>query len=159
MEGISVNMKSGVSNDKRLNAFHVISFLGLLFSMRDIWSKAISILKIQSSKTSNLVYSSLRSIGNVWFEVNAKNFYSKILPILSYGAEIWGGTLYQEVECVQINYFKRFLGASKSIPGQAVLGDCGRHSLLSYRVMRLIKFWLKIIDFLSVDTQRNVTTC
>ena len=130
---------------EKIECVSYYKYLGLLFSTRNICSKAINTLVIQAEKTSNIILSSLRSIGEASFDIYAKVFDCMILPTLSYGAEIWGGNQFPNIERVQINYFKRYLGVTRRAPGPAVLGDCGRHSIFSHTVMKYIKFWLKII--------------
>ena len=37
------------------------------------------------------------------------------------------------------------LGVGSKVPGPAVLGECGRHSVYVYCYIRCIKYWLKIL--------------
>ena len=120
-------------------------YLGLMMSSRNIWSTAVSTLAIQGTKAASMVHSSVRSIGEASFKVYSKIFNAKILPILCYGSEIWGYKMYPNLENVQINFFKRFLGVRRSAPGYAVLGDCGRHTIFSSTILSCVKFWLKLL--------------
>ena len=60
---------------------------------------------------------------NVFFKI----FDTKVLPILMYGAEIWGIQARQEVERVQHYACKRCLCARQNSTNDAVMGDCGRY--------------------------------
>ena len=79
-----------------------------------------------------------------------------VLPVLTYGAEIWGHTLHKDIENVQVKYFKRFLGAKRSAPGAGILGDCGRHLIFTNTIMKCVKFWIKLIR---LPTNRYTRKC
>ena len=73
-------------------------------------------------------------------------FLSKIMPILHYGAEIWGHENAAQLESVQLGYFKRLYGLHRMTHTQFLKGDLGLWSLKSYRTVQMIKFWLKVVQ-------------
>jgi len=62
-----------------------------------------------------------------------------------YGSEIWGSGKYDLIERVQTKACKFFLGVNSSTPNCAALGECGRSSLHTRQLIRLIKYWLRIL--------------
>ena len=129
---------------KRIQCVSYYKYLGLTLSTRNIWSKSVEVISIQGSKTSGLIHNSLRRIGDASFQIYQKTFNTIILPILCYGAEIWGFKEYKSLEKVQIKFFKQFLGVNRNAPGLAVLGDCGRNKVFVHTVLKCIKYWLKL---------------
>ena len=130
---------------QKLECVSYYKYLGLQLSCRNIWSTAVTTLAVQGEKTSAIIHSSLRHIGDANYLIYSKVFNAMILPVLYYGAEIWGHKMYTKLENVQVHYFKRFLGVKRSAPGSAVLGDCGLNTIFTHTLLKCIKFWLKLI--------------
>jgi len=55
-----------------------------------------------------------------------KLFDSMIVPILTYGSEIWEFKEAEEIERIQIQFCKCFLGVNSTVNNAMVLGECGR---------------------------------
>lgn len=68
------------------------------------------------------------------------------MPILHYGAEIWGHENAAQLESVQLGYFKRLYGLHRMTHTQFLKGDLGLWSLKSYRTVQMIKFWLRVVQ-------------
>ena len=69
-----------------------------------------------------------------------------ILPVLSYGSEVWGFQIYEHLERVQLLYCRQYLGVSKGTSRCTVLGECGRLPLFCYYVKRCVKYWLHLLE-------------
>ena len=78
-------------------------------------------------------------------EAAFKIFDKRILPILCYGAEIWGYEWRESIEKVHVTFCRFVLGVGKCSIPSAVLGECGRSPLICTYLKRPIKFWLKIL--------------
>jgi hypothetical protein len=119
------------------------------------WSKAVSTLGSQGSKAlfSLKKYTSLDShtpIKSIFYL-----FEKTIVPILLYGAEIWGFQNYKQLEKLQINLCKYVLGVPKRTSNDAALGDCGRFPLYVLYYVRCIKYWLKISLYYDLPYVQN----
>ena len=68
------------------------------------------------------------------------------MPILCYGAEIWGYEGTEHIECVQLKLYKRVIGFNNITSNLAILAECGRYPLYVNYFTKCIKFWLKIIS-------------
>ena len=74
-------------------------------------------------------------------------FDSQIVPILTYGAEIWGISPNQEViERVHLAAMKRFLGVNQRAPRHLIYGELGRYPLSVTTNVKCIKFWLRVVN-------------
>ena len=96
--------------------------------------------------------SARRAVGLLRFKLNHWNsaagqrihyyklFASYLCPILDYCAGVWGLKTYDEVERVQLNALRYFLGVHKLAANDFVLGEsgwvscCGRHQLAPLRL-------------------------
>ena len=56
-------------------------------------------------------------------------FDSCIVPVLTYGSEVWGVQISQAVDHVNIKYCRKQLGVGSTTPTVAVLGECGTFPL------------------------------
>ena len=59
---------------------------------------------------------------NIFFKI----FVTKIMPVLMYGAELWGTEHQQTIERVHYYACKRYMCARLNCSNGAVVGDCGR---------------------------------
>ena len=80
------------------------------------------------------------------FEVFFKIFDTMILPVLTYGAEIWGFDEYQCLERIQFLACRSFLGVSCNAPNVSVLGECGRVPIFFHTARRCVKYWCKLLN-------------
>ena len=74
-----------------------------------------------------------------------KLFDVKVLPMLLYGAEVWGARQYECIERIHYYLRKRFLNTSLNASNYAVTGECGRCPLYIENQKQVVKYWLKII--------------
>ena len=120
-------------------------YLGIYVTSRCIWTECQKILDAQGTKVVYMLKSTLAQFNNLSSDLLFKIFDTKVLPILHYGAEIWGFHEAKNVERVHANYCKFVLGVfDKHVPNIAVTGELGRVSLITHRLVTIIKFWLKL---------------
>ena len=83
-------------------------------------------------------------------------FDKAIAPILFYGAELWGHSMVDSIERVQISFCKYILGVGKAACNEAVLGEVGRLPMFVQYHKKCIKYWLKLIE---MSTMRYPFAC
>ena len=116
-------------NGEPLEVVSVYKYLGLLFSNTLSWSKAVHTLSLQAKKATNMLIQSSIKCGGFSVAVAFELFDKMIVPVATYGAEIWGAKQYKEIEAIQIYYSKKILGLPIQTSNNAVLGECGRMGL------------------------------
>jgi hypothetical protein len=89
-----------------------------------------------------------------------------ILPILTYGSEVWGFHNSPDIAKVHLKLLKQVSGVRPQTSTSAVLGEFGRFPLTVYRKIRIVKFWYRIMKALDAvhfkimfikDSNGNVT--
>ncbi|MEW8546516.1 MAG: reverse transcriptase family protein, partial [Candidatus Thiodiazotropha sp.] len=120
-------------------------YLGLVVSSRLSWYVCQKTLAEQASKALFSIKSKLSQFGSLSFNILFKIFDTKILPILTYGAEIWFGHESKDIEKVHHDYCKYILKVSKHTPNVFVRGELGRYSIYNVRCLKFIKYWLRIL--------------
>ena len=74
-----------------------------------------------------------------------KLFDTMILPVLTYGSEVWGFHAAPDIERVHLKFMKRILGVRPQTTNVAIYGELGRVPLNVIRKKRILKYWFKII--------------
>ena len=67
-----------------------------------------------------------------------------VVPILLYGAELWGYEQINLIENVQSQYCKYLLKLSVSTANVSALGECGRYPLY-VKYLKCIRYWIKLL--------------
>ena len=79
-----------------------------------------------------------------------------VVPILCYGAELWGYEYCHSIEHIHVKFCKYLLGVSNSTPTAAVLGELGRTPISMTYNVKCIKYWLKLLE---MDDNRLPRLC
>ena len=130
---------------KKVKVVTYYRYLGLIFSSRNNWSKALLTLGAQAEKALKCIRTMFWKLGHPNVDVAFKIFDSRIVPILLYGSEIWGFESRNQIEKIHLRFCKFVLGVGQSANSAAVLGECGRLPLHIKYNKRFIKYWLKLL--------------
>ena len=131
----------GINVDK-VNSY---KYLGLYFTSRLSWTKALSTLAQQAEKAMNCIFSLERKCNGIPVKTAIDLFNTVVTPVLTYGSEVWGFTYRTQIEKVVFNFCKKLLGVGSFCSNQAVLGECGLKPLSYIYMTNCIKYWLKIL--------------
>jgi hypothetical protein len=71
-------------------------------------------------------------------------FNTMVVPIMMYGADVWGYTNSKLIEKLQLRFCKILLSVKRSTPNVMVLGELGMYPLDIYIKVKMISFWLKL---------------
>ena len=58
-------------------------------------------------------------------KIHKRIYNTKILPLIEYGAEIRGGKTVQQLEFLQLQYYKRMFGLHQTTHSRILKGDMG----------------------------------
>ena len=114
-------------------------------STRLSWSPAQVTLAAQASKALNII-NQVNYNCNYSFKAACDIFDKCVLPVVSYGSEIWGTDVHKTIENVHLKFCKKQLGVGSKTPTPAVLGECGRERIFVACIIKSVEFWLKIIS-------------
>ena len=78
-------------------------------------------------------------------------FDKLIVPILCYGADVWGFIQAPAIERVHLRFLKTILRVKTSTPNDLVYAELGRQTLRTKRLVQIINYWFKILT--SQDTK------
>ena len=117
------NRRNSFTEGKRSRQLHTIRYLGLIFSSRNLWSKALSTLAAQAEKALSTVRKMIWKLGHPNTEVAFNIFGGKITPILCYGAELRGSEPRHQIEQAYMRFCKFISGLGQSAHSSAALGE------------------------------------
>jgi hypothetical protein len=73
-------------------------------------------------------------------------FDNIIIPMLTYGSEIWGYENIDILEKVHVQFCKLLLNLKTSTPNFMLYGELGRYPLNITVKLKILSFWSKLID-------------
>ena len=132
-------------NDDNIEVVDRFTYLGIKFNYTGNFRDAVKTLNEQALKA----YNNLISIfSRVKLDVKTKLllFDSLVVPIITYGCEVWGIYNYSEVDKIHYKFCKYILGVRQQTSNAAVLGELGRFPLSVLCKERALKFWCKIMN-------------
>lgn len=131
--------------DCMLEVVSKFCYLGIVFSTSGKFSTAQQTL---ADKARKAIFS-VKNMTRQFFDLKPKFmcflFDKMILPVLSYGQEIWGFGDCEAIERVHLQFCKGILKLRRSTAGFFVYGELGRFPLAVKRNIQIVKYWLKIV--------------
>ena len=82
-------------------------------------------------------------------------FDKTVLPVLTYGCEIWGHDVLDIVTKIQLKFYKCILSLRQSTPSMMVFGETGKYPVTVSIKTRMLCFWFK----LCVSQYSNKLSC
>ena len=130
------------------NIIEIVDFfkyLGVYFSKTRTFYKARKNCYDQAKKAMHLLLKKIRSL-NVPLDLQLKLFDHTIVPILLYGAEIWGFENTEIIEKLHNEFLRRITGLRKSTPIYILQAELGRYTLKVNIQLRMINYWISIVN-------------
>ena len=130
----------------RLEVTSEYKYLGLVFTSRLSTSVALRDLTQRGRAGVSRVLKILQKLPYVPYRIFFKVFDAQIVPILLYGAEIWGMSDCSVIESVHKYAMKRFLNVVQSTPNVMLYGELGRYALSINAIIRSVKYWSRLVS-------------
>ena len=80
------------------------------------------------------------------FDLQIKLFDNTVLPILTYGCEIFGYENIEILEGVHLDFLRKIAKLRKNTPRYMIYAEFGRHPLNIIIKQRMLNFWAKILN-------------
>ena len=142
--GVVKRLEKWYYKGNKLDVVSCYRFLGINFSSRGIWFKAQQTLADQANKALYSVKRNLTRFGEVPLNIWLKIFETKIVPILTYGSEIWGFHPAKQVETVHNKFCKYILKMYSTSNNVAARSELGRLPMKVVLQTKIIRYWLKL---------------
>ena len=119
------------------------TYLGIIFHQSCRFTSAINKRKDQGRKALHSLLWKVKRL-NLPFEIAIELFERLVIPVILYGAEIWGFDNIKPLEVFYKMFIKNLLGVHKSTCDVMVYGETGMPPLDFYITQRMIGFWLRL---------------
>ena len=116
-------------NNKPIKVTFVYKYMGLLFTPKSSWYSPKLKLCAQAKRAIFPLKRFQYNFSILPHPDMFKLFDSFIVHILTYGSETWGHGYSEQIEKVQIDFRRYFLGINHSVNNCMVLGECGQYPL------------------------------
>ena len=117
--------------DKMIAEAKSYKYLGITVKDNRLFNEHVSLIKEKGNKA----FYSLIAKNKEWQGFNPKTFLHvfdhTIVPILNYGAEIWGNVEWEELEKIHLSACKYILGVSVSTPTDGVYAELSLYTVKS----------------------------
>ena len=143
-------------NGALLEVVSYFTYLGLVFSRTGSFSCAQQTLAKQGRKAVFSLYKMTKRFAGIDPLVMCDLFDKMIVPILSYGCEVWGFHKGDAVEKVHREFLKHVLKVKSTTVNEFVYGEFGRRPLINLRYCRIVKYWFKILKSSATRLTRRV---
>ena len=132
-------------NDQVIEVVEDFNYLGVVFNHTGNFALNQQHLIGKALKALNLLLYKCKQF-DLKPSVLCQLFDSFVGSILGYAAEIWGYTKSKDIERVHLKFCKRLLNVRINTCNSVVYGELGRCPLYINRYVRMIKYWLRIVQ-------------
>ena len=119
-------------------------YLGVIMTSNGSFLNARKCIYEKASKAMHLLHKRIQNL-NLPLDLQLKLFDSTILPIITYGCEIWGYENLEMFERIHTKFLRSITKCRKSTPLYMLYGELGRYPLKITIKTRIIGFWTRII--------------
>ncbi|MES9881385.1 MAG: reverse transcriptase family protein [Sedimenticola sp.] len=130
--------------DENINIVAKYKYLGIFFTSNGSFATAKKHLTEQAKKAMYMLYSRINN-SDIPIDLQLKLFDHTIVPILTYGCEVWGFESLKIIEKIHNDFLRKITKTRKSTPIYMLHGELGRHPLSITVKCRLIGYWNRLI--------------
>jgi hypothetical protein len=131
-------------NGESLNSATNFQYLGIIFSCKGSFNDAKAHLVQQARKAMFIVFRKARKL-NLPIDMQLELFDTMVVPILLYGAEVWGFENCNIIGNFHMQFCRTILKVKKSTPHCVIYGELGRIPLNILIKARRVGFWQRIM--------------
>jgi hypothetical protein len=131
-------------------------YLGIIFSKSGSFLKTKKYIAEQANKA---LYSLIRKIKvlSLPSDLQIELFEKTVKPVLLYGSEIWGFGNLDDIEKVQLKFYKYVFNLKRSTPSYMVYGELGITPISLDINSRILSFWSNLVEYQNGNMQSKLS--
>lgn len=132
-------------NNNLLEVVDSFKYLGTMLYKNGMWNRT---QKCLSEYGSFALHNLNRLFQNITLsdDEKFKLFDCLVGSVLSYACEVWGLHSAPDIERIHTRFCRSLLGVKKSTNVSALYSELGRKPLMTFRKLRIIRYWNRIIN-------------
>ena len=135
-----------IMSGKELAKVEKYKYLGLVIDYKlDFKVTAESVAK-SANRALGLLIAKSKACGGLPYNCFSKLYESMVIPIIMYGASVWGHKQYSCINAVHNRLCRYFLGVGKFTPNAAVQGDMGLKVPWQYQRVEMCRMWCRLVN-------------
>ena len=138
-------------NGSNLQCVFEYKYLGTLFNYNNRFQKTIKAQCVSAKRALFSLMRKCRSL-DLPIDLQIELFDRCVVPIMLYNCEVWGHEQLEQLDKLQLKFFKLLLGVKRSTPSCMVYGELGQIPVSLIAKSRLLSFWYK----LCLDSRSNI---
>ena len=118
--------------------------LGVYLDEHLNFTKCTDILTESAGRALGGVISKFKTLKDCGYKTFNKLFETAVLPVLCYGAEIWGYGSFSKCDTIYNRAMRYFLGVHRYAPSAGIQGEMSWMSLKYKRYLQMLTFWNRL---------------
>ena len=132
--------------DNILETVDQYKYLGVIFHEKNNFSINCETLSKAAGRALGGIINKIHSFKTFSFGAFEKLYNSCVVPILDYGASVWGFKTYQSADNVDLRALRYFLGVHRFAPNLlALYGDAGWTPSVYRRWLCILRYWNRLV--------------
>ena len=111
-------------NGETVDIVNEFKYLGMVFEDDGRFLSAIKLIKAQANKAMRYIISRARA-KNMTIDIQLKLFDTLVIPIMTYGAEVWGFEHLNMLAQLELQFLKLVMNVRRSTPKYMIYGELG----------------------------------
>ena len=131
------------------STLEIVSFykyLGIHLSEFLDYNVTESVLAESSGRALSSIIGTFKNLGNLGFKSYTTLYDNGVVPVMDYGAEIWGFSANEQGSLIQNRAIRYFLGVHRFAPNAGIQGDMGWLDCTNRRQLNMIRFWNRLTE-------------
>ena len=131
-------------------------YLGVFFDEFLEFKKSYEVLTASGQRALGALIAKFKTMNEMGYKTYSKLFNTNVVPIIDYGAEIWGYTTNPMAENVQRKAMRIFLGVHKYAANDFLNGDMGWYPSKLRRKVTMLRYWNRLINMKETRLTKDI---
>ena len=123
----------------------ILLYLGIKFNFNNNFKVCVEYLCSQASRAMYALINKSKKLG-LPIDIQLDLFNATVIPILTYGIEVWGYSHLDIIEKLYIKFFKYLLCVNKKTASVMIYGELGVYPSHIIAFSRIISYWARLIN-------------